>query len=88
MTISFQALSGAVLFFAGAVKTWLHVGSVPILSLPTCNGETIEIALGSSSLLAQAHCWGCYAMLAGAALGLSALYRSLQTRRSVAFGMD
>jgi hypothetical protein len=84
MTILQQTLFGSVILALGAVKTWLHMGSVPVLVLPMCNGATRTILLDQGGGFAAAHCWGCYALPAGALLiGLSAM-RHLHKRRSVA----
>jgi len=88
MTIYRQALLGAAMILIGSVKTWLHMGSVPILSLPTCNGKTVSIALGQTSWLEQAHCWGCYMLAAGLVMAAFAGWRAYAKRRSVALDMD
>lgn len=88
MTPSLQALYGLLMVAIGGLKTWLHMGTVPVLALPTCNGKTLNIALSNASLFEQAHCWGCYMFTAGVAVMLYALYRQTQKRRSVASRMD
>ena len=88
MSAGLQAVFGVLLLALGSVKTWLHMGTVPVLSLPMCSGETMTIELNQASWLAQAHCWGCYAFVAGMLLSLFALYRGIHKRRSVAVWMD
>lgn len=77
-------LIGLVMIALGSVKTWLHMGSVPLLSLPTCTGETVTIALTGSSWLERAHCWGCYMLVGGLAIVLLSLVQQHRERRSVA----
>lgn len=84
MTSMMQALYGGAMILIGGLKTWLHMGSVPILSLPTCNGQALEVPVGPSDWFAQAHCWGCYALAAGIIMMALAGYRALEQRRSVA----
>lgn len=72
----------------GGLKTWLHIGTIPVLALPTCNGKTLNLAMSNASLFEQAHCWGCYMFTAGVAFILLGLYRQTQKRRSVALWMD
>lgn len=88
MTLRLHTLSGLILMALGSLKTWLHMGSLPILSLPTCGGKTVTMAVGPTGLFEQAHCWGCYMLVAGVALTLFSLYRPFQKRRSVAPAMD
>lgn len=88
MTPSLQALYGLLMIALGGVKTWLHIGTIPVLTLPTCNGKTLNLAMSNASLFEQAHCWGCYMFTAGSAVLLIALYRYTQKRRSVASRMD
>ena len=83
-----QAVFGLLKLIVGGIKTWLHMGSVPMLSLPTCNGKTLEIALGGSSWFEQAHCWGCYMFAAGLVIIALAAYQQFYKRRSVALGTD
>ena len=84
MTTSWQAIFGAVMMGIGAIKTWLHMGTAPLLFLPTCNGETVTIALSNTSWIARAHCWGCYMLAVGLIVVLFATYERLVKRRSVA----
>ena len=88
MSTSLQAVIGLFMLVVGGIKTWLHMGTVPVLSLPTCNGKTLELALGGSSWFEQAHCWGCYMFAAGLGVVLFTTYQQLQKRRSVALRMD
>ena len=88
MSTRLQAVFGLLMMAVGGVKTWLHMGSVPGLSIPMCSGETVTIGLNNGSWLTQAHCWGCYMCAAGLALAGIALYRGLQKRRSVTTWMD
>ncbi|NQY97023.1 MAG: hypothetical protein HRT82_07660 [Henriciella sp.] len=84
MTTFWQAIIGAAMIVIGGIKTWLHMGSIPLLSLPTCNGETINIALGNASWLERAHCWGCYMLAAGLIIVALAAFDQVAKRRSVA----
>lgn len=84
MSISFQAALGVVLMAVGGLKTWLHMGTVPMLALPMCNGKTVNLALTQSNWFEQAHCWGCYAFTLGLGLAVYALYQMAKERRSVA----
>ena len=77
-------LLGLVMIAVGAVKTWLHMGTVPLLALPTCTGDVITVELAGGSWLARAHCWGCYMLVAGLAVTVFALLHERQKRRSVA----
>ena len=88
MSTSLQAAYGLVMVLIGGLKTWLHMGTVPVLALPTCNGKTIAVQLSGQSWFEQAHCWGCYMFAAGLALLVWALYRHIIQRRSVAVRMD
>ena len=66
------AAAGLAFLLAGAIKFALHRGRSPTLDdylAFRCRGsETGESVLFSHTLLNLAHCWGCYAMAAGAAL--------------------
>ena len=84
MTNYGTALLGAAMIVIGSLKTWLHMGSIPLLALPTCNGETLNIALSGSSWFERAHCWGCYMLAAGLILAAIAAYGQFAKRRSVA----
>lgn len=81
-------LLGLTTMVIGAIKTWLHIGAIPVLALPTCTGKTVLMTAGGSSWLEQAHCWGCYAFLVGLMIALHAAFRQVQKRRSVALLMD
>ena len=83
-----QLMVGLLLMAIGGVKTWLHMGAIPMLALPTCTGKTVYIAANQASWFEQAHCWGCYALAAGAGIVLFAGYQALRERRSVAIRMD
>ena len=84
MTRVQQMVLGILLMAIGGVKTWLHMGAIPMLALPTYTGNTVLIAAQQTSWFEQAHCWGCYALLAGALMVLHASFRQVQKRRSVA----
>lgn len=84
MTNFGTALLGAAMIVIGSIKTWLHMGSIPLLSLPTCNGETLNIALRDASVFERAHCWGCYMLAAGLIVASLAAYDRFAKRRSVA----
>ena len=88
MSTLMQSLLGGMMLIIGGIKTWLHMGTVPILSLSTCNGKTLEIAVGGSSWFEQAHCWGCYMFAAGLGVVLFVAHSEFQKRRSVALRMD
>lgn len=84
MTTYMQAAYGAVLIMIGGLKIWLHMGTIPLLSLPTCNGDTLTIALSNAGWFERAHCWGCYMLAAGLIVAAFAIYQELMKRRSVA----
>ena len=84
MTNNATALLGAAMIVIGSIKTWLHMGSVPLLALPTCNGETLSVTLGNAGLLERAHCWGCYMLAVGIFVVAFAIFRYYSERRSVA----
>jgi len=88
MTTYMQAAYGAAMILIGGLKTWLHMGSIPLLSLPTCNGDTLTIALSNASWFERAHCWGCYMLAAGLMVTAFAGYQAMIKRRSVAVSMD
>ena len=77
-------LFGLVMIAVGAVKTWLHMGTVPLLALPTCTGDVITVELAGGTWLTRAHCWGCYMLVAGLVVVLFSLLHQRQKRRSVA----
>lgn len=66
------AAAGLAIFLAGATKFALHLGRSPTLEdylAFRCGGpEASESLLLPHALFSLAHCWGCYAMAAGAAL--------------------
>ena len=88
MPSSLQAVFGVFLMAVGGLKTWLHIGALPVLALPTCNGKTLTVALTEMSLFEQVHCWGCYAFTIGFGVFLFAFYQMMIERRSVAARMD
>ena len=87
MTPTHQSLLGLAMVLLGAVKTWLHVGSIPVLYLATCTGKTVAISTGQAGWFEQAHCWGCYMLVAGILVLAHAGLRQMQKRRSVAYGV-
>ncbi len=88
MSILSHAIFGLFMMVLGGIKIWLHVGSMSALTLTTCNGRTLNLALGQSAGFAQVHCWGCYLFLAGAGLVLLAFIHGRKKRCSVATHMD
>ena len=88
MPSSLQAVFGILLMAVGGLKTWLHIGALPVLALPTCNGKTLTVALSEASLFEQVHCWGCYAFTAGLGVVLFAVYQMVRERRSVTARTD
>lgn len=84
MTRNWQAYLGAAMIIMGGIKTWLHMGTVPLLSLPTCNGDTINIALSNAGWFERAHCGGCYMFAAGLIIAALAAHEQFAKRRSVA----
>lgn len=88
MTTLLQALYGLALIAVGGLKTWLHMGSVPVLSLPMCSGKTVTISASSANWFEQAHCWGCYALATGLILVAIAAINAVRERRSVTADMD
>ena len=88
MTAPSQTLLGLLMLTVGGLKTLLHMGTVPILTLPTCNGKSVDIALSQSTWFEHVHCWGCYALAAGLVVAAHAVARQFQKRRTVASIMD
>lgn len=84
------AAAGLAIFVAGAIKFALHLGRTPSLEdylAFRCGGaDTAGSALLNHSVLNWAHCWGCYAMVAGAALLVLALLRRVREVKSTAAG--
>ena len=88
MPSSLQAVFGVLLMAIGGLKTWLHIGALPVVALPTCNGKNLTVPLSEASLFEQAHCWGCYAFTMGLGVFLFATYQMMKERRSVAVRTD
>lgn len=88
MTTAQQMLIGLAIIAIGGLKTWLHMGTVPVLALPLCSGKTVLVTASHSNWFEQAHCWGCYALLAGVLVTLHAVLKQIQKRRSVASIVD
>lgn len=79
------AITGAALTAAGAGKfsqTLAEAGRQAELSdflALRCGGGATQALSGAESLMqAGLHCWGCYAMLAGAGLMLAALWQGVK----------
>jgi len=88
MTTLMQTLCGLAMIAVGGLKTWLHMGSISVLSFPTCAGKTATLQMSQTGWLEQTHCWGCYMLAVGLVIfGISASCAYKQ-RRSVAVGMD
>lgn len=80
--------SGAALLVVGAIKFALYLGRTPTLEdyLAFRCGASTNAASGAlhvDGLLPFAHCWGCYAMAAGAAI---LLVGAVQAIRQAATG--
>ncbi|KCZ51018.1 hypothetical protein HY29_06610 [Hyphomonas beringensis] len=60
-----QLLTALTLLVAGLIKAVSHMTAVTTLNIPTCFGGSQTVTLGAS-FWERAHCWGCYAALAGA----------------------
>ncbi len=80
------AATGAALLIAGAVKFMAYLNRTPTLEdyLALRCGPSEQASLTGSvghTLLNWAHCWGCYAMAAGAALMLFAMLATMVQRR-------
>lgn len=78
------AATGSALFVAGALKFAEHLNRVPTLEDylafrcgPSGTGQDVS-ALGHF-LGSAGHCWGCYAMAAGAALVALSAWRWART---------
>ena len=84
MTSTWQAITGAAMIVIGGIKTWFHMGTIPLLSLPTCSGDTINVALRHAGWFERAHCWGCYMLAAGLIVVGLAAFDVFAKRRSVA----
>ena len=88
MTVLMQLLYGLAMVSVGGLKTWLHIGSMPVLSLTTCNGKTVTLSAAQTGLLEQAHCWGCYMFAAGLVVLVFAGVNAFKQRRSVTANVD
>ncbi|MEE2929262.1 MAG: hypothetical protein VX599_00965 [Pseudomonadota bacterium] len=88
MTTLMQALYGLAMIAVGGLKTWLHVGSVPAISVPMCSGKTLTLAASQPSWIEQTHCWGCYMFAAGLVWLTFAGMAAYTQRRSVTANMD
>lgn len=88
MTTLMQALYGLAMIAVGGLKTWLHMGSIPVLSVPMCSGKTLTLAASQTSWFEQAHCWGCYMFAAGLVWLAVAGMTAYKQRRSVTANMD
>ena len=88
MTTSMQAPYGLAMIAVGGLETWLHMGSIPVLSVPMCSGKTLTLAASQTSLFEQAHCWGCYMFAAGLVWLAVACMTAHKQRRSVTANMD
>jgi hypothetical protein len=88
MTTLMQALYGLAMIAVGGLKTWLHVGSVPAISVPMCSGKTLTLAASQPSWIEQTHCWGCYMFAAGLVWLTFAGMTAYTQRRSVTANMD
>ena len=88
MTTLMQTLYGLAMITIGGLKTWLHMGSIPVLSVPMCSGKTLTLAAGQTSWFEQAHCWGCYVFAAGLVWLTVAGITAYTQRRSVTANMD
>lgn len=88
MTVFQQSITGIIMILIGGLKTTLHIGSVPMLELPTCSGAIITANLGNAGWFEQAHCWGCYMLVAGLLLCAFALFNRNWPRRTTFVEMD
>ena len=80
------AATGAALLIAGAVKFTAYLNRTLTLEdyLALRCGPSEQASLAGSvghTLFSWAHCWGCYAMAAGAAMLVVALIMTLAQRR-------
>ncbi|MEQ9505241.1 MAG: hypothetical protein RLO80_03145 [Hyphomonas sp.] len=81
------AATGGVLLIAGAIRFAAFLNRVPTLEdylAFRCGPSEAAQMSGSAGplLLNWAHCWGCYAMVAGAGiLALSMFWMAVQRRR-------
>ena len=84
------AAAGLAIFLAGAIKFALDLGRSPTLEdylAFRCGGpEASESLLLPYALFSLAHCWGCYAMAAGAALMVWVAVSQLASTRKQAVG--
>lgn len=74
------AVTGSTLFIAGALKFAGHLNRTPTLEdylAFRCGpaGAAMETSLFAQPALASGHCWGCYAMSAGAVFASLAAWR-------------
>jgi len=80
------AATGAALLVAGAVKFTAYLNRTPTLEdyLAFRCGPSEQASLAGSvghTLLSWAHCWGCYAMMAGAVMLLLGMFMALFQHR-------
>ena len=82
------AATGAALLITSAVKFTAYLNRTPTLEdyLAFRCGPSEQASLVGSAghtVLNWAHCWGCYAMAAGAAMLILAMIAALSQRRRV-----
>lgn len=82
MTVFQQSMTGILMILIGGLKIVLHIGSAPLLELPTCSGLIITASVQNDIWLKQAHCWGCYTVATGILLCGFALFSRNWSRRS------
>ena len=81
MPVPIQYLAAAAVLVAGVIKAAVHMTAVTALSIPTCLGSSHTLTL-QTSFWERAHCWGCYAALAGAVWLTVLVALSLPRRRA------
>lgn len=84
MSVAQNGLASIFMLVVGALKTWLHVGSIPVLSLTTCAGKSVSLPLESNGIFAHWHCWGCYMVVAGLILAGRTVWLVWSARQAAA----
>ena len=86
MPQSLRLLLGSFLALIGIIKAWLHSVAVSTLAVPGCFGGDFIVRL-DVPLIHRFHCWGCYVVVIGFALMLSAYVNYNRHKKTIsAFG--
>lgn len=83
MSPRMQFLTAAVLFIAGLAKAVAHMTTAYTIGISTCLGNEIVLPV-QASMWERAHCWGCYAAVAGVVWMIALTLGSAARRRALA----